>query len=59
MSPISWPLLPAAQQPQWPDGDKLKKAQEILQTLPPLVFAGECDELTAKLAEVEFGKLLF
>lgn len=56
MSQISWPLLPAAQQPDWPDSAALTKAQEILESLPPLVFAGECDELTAKLAEVERGE---
>ena len=56
MSQISWPLLPAAQQPDWPDSAALTKAQEILESLPPLVFAGECDELTARLAEVERGE---
>lgn len=56
MSQISWPLLPAAQQPDWPDSAALLKAQEILESLPPLVFAGECDELTARLAEVERGE---
>lgn len=56
MSSITWPLLPAAQQPEWPDAGALERAQEILKSLPPLVFAGECDELTQKLAEVESGK---
>ncbi len=56
MSEISWPLLPAAQQPEWPDAAALKEAQAILRTLPPLVFAGECDELTEKLAQVERGE---
>ena len=56
MSQITWPTLPAAQQPQWPDQAALTKAQEILCALPPLVFAGECDELTEKLAQVERGE---
>lgn len=56
MSQISWPLLPAAQQPEWPDSAALEKAQDILQSLPPLVFAGECDELTEKLGQVANGE---
>lgn len=56
MSQITWPTLPAAQQPEWPDQAALTKAQEILSALPPLVFAGECDELTEKLAQVERGE---
>lgn len=56
MSQINWPLLPAAQQPEWPDSAALVKAQEILAGLPPLVFAGECDDLTQKLAKVERGE---
>ena len=56
MSQITWPDLPAAQQPDWPDNAALEKAQEILRTLPPLVFAGECDELTQRLAQVERGE---
>jgi len=56
VSPITWPDLPAAQQPDWPDSAALEKAQEILRTLPPLVFAGECDELTQRLAQVERGE---
>ena len=56
MSNISWPILPAAQQPEWPDAVALERAQEILKSLPPLVFAGECDELTESLAQVERGE---
>jgi 3-deoxy-7-phosphoheptulonate synthase len=52
---ISWPDLPAAQQPAWPDAGELKRAQEILATLPPLVFAGECDELKSRLGEATLG----
>jgi 3-deoxy-7-phosphoheptulonate synthase len=56
VSSITWPSLPAAQQPEWPDAAALSQAQEILKSLPPLVFAGECDELTQRLAAVERGE---
>ena len=55
MSEISWPNLPAAQQPAWPSAEGLEHAQQILAGLPPLVFAGECDELTSRLAEATNG----
>jgi 3-deoxy-7-phosphoheptulonate synthase len=46
----------AAQQPSWPDRADLDRAVERLRKMPPLVFAGECDELKAKLAAVADGK---
>jgi len=46
----------AAQQPQWPDGDALDTAVAKLRSVPPLVFAGECDELKEKLAAVARGE---
>ena len=55
MSEIIWPQLTAAQQPEWPDAAALQRAHETLLALPPLVFAGECDELTAKLGEAALG----
>ncbi|MFZ2503087.1 MAG: 3-deoxy-7-phosphoheptulonate synthase class II [Nocardioides sp.] len=48
--------LGAAQQPTYPDDAALQAAVDRLRTLPPLVFAGECDELKAKLADVAHGK---
>jgi 3-deoxy-7-phosphoheptulonate synthase len=48
----------AAQQPNWPggpDGEPLAKAVAELKSLPPLVFAGECDELKARIAEAAAG----
>ena len=48
--------LGAAQQPAWPDRQDLDKAVARLRRMPPLVFAGECDELKAKLAAVAGGK---
>lgn len=56
MPEITWPDLPAAQQPVWPDQARLVQAQEQLRTLPPLVFAGECDELMGKLASATAGE---
>jgi 3-deoxy-7-phosphoheptulonate synthase len=46
---------PAVQQPTWPDADALAAATATLRTLPPLVFAGECDQLTERLADVARG----
>ena len=39
------PGLVAAQQPQWPDKSELDNAVSTLKKLPPLVFAGECDDI--------------
>jgi 3-deoxy-7-phosphoheptulonate synthase len=55
-SAASWRRFPAAQQPDWPDADALKKAEARLSTLPPLVFAGEARHLTRDLAEVANGQ---
>jgi 3-deoxy-7-phosphoheptulonate synthase len=46
----------AAQQPAWPDRAAVDDAVTTLRTMPPLVFAGECDELTSHLAEVAAGR---
>ena len=53
------PGLIAAQQPQWPggvDGEPVTKAVSTLKKLPPLVFAGECDNLKARIAEAAAGR---
>lgn len=55
MSEISWPNLPAAQQPVWPSPEALGQAQKVLAALPPLVFAGECDDLTSRLGDAANG----
>ncbi|MEU3164577.1 class II 3-deoxy-7-phosphoheptulonate synthase [Streptosporangium sp. NPDC006930] len=52
----SWRRLPAAQQPEWPDRGELEKVVTELKGLPPLVFAGECDNLKADLAAVARGE---
>ncbi|MEY9946982.1 class II 3-deoxy-7-phosphoheptulonate synthase [Kitasatospora sp. GAS204B] len=52
----SWQSLPAAQQPDWPDREALRTALADLASYPPLVFAGECDQLRARLAAVARGE---
>ena len=47
---LDWPSLPAAQQPTWPDEGALQQVRAELATMPPLVFAGECDDLRTHLA---------
>ncbi len=46
----------AAQQPVWPDRDQVDDAVATLRRMPPLVFAGECDDLKSSLAEVAAGR---
>ena len=53
---IEWPELPAHQQPPWPDSAELARAIAELRTLPPLVFAGECDILLERLASASRGE---
>jgi len=55
-SHLSWPDLPAAQQPPWPDAAALDAALAELRIMPPLVFAGECDLLTDRLAAAARGE---
>jgi len=51
-----WRERPAGQQPDWPDPGHLAAVTAELATLPPLVFAGECDQLTDRLAAVTRGE---
>src|SRR5205085_10086309 len=46
----------AAQQPTYPDAGAVDAVVARLRSFPPLVFAGECDELTDKLAAVSRGE---
>ncbi|MDN4163460.1 class II 3-deoxy-7-phosphoheptulonate synthase [Nocardioides abyssi] len=48
--------LGASQQPTYPDSGSVDAAVAKLRTLPPLVFAGECDELKDKIAAVSRGE---
>jgi 3-deoxy-7-phosphoheptulonate synthase len=52
----SWRGRPALQQPDWPDADALKRVEEGIAALPPLVFAGEARHLTETLAQVSAGQ---
>jgi 3-deoxy-7-phosphoheptulonate synthase len=52
---IFTPGLIAAQQPTWPDATAVKEAVAELESFPPLVFAGECDNLKAKIAQAANG----
>ena len=51
----AWRSLPIKQQPQWTDADALERVTSELAKLPPLVFAGEVDQLTDRLARVARG----
>ena len=55
-SAASWRRFPAAQQPEWPDADALKKVEARLAVVPPLVFAGEARHLTTQLGNVANGE---
>ncbi|GGO87194.1 phospho-2-dehydro-3-deoxyheptonate aldolase [Nocardioides phosphati] len=46
----------AAQQPTYPDAAAVDLAVDRLRTSPPLVFAGECDDLKEKIAAVVRGE---
>ena len=52
----AWRELPAAQQPEWPDPAQVRAAEDALAQQPPLVFAGECDQLKDELAAVARGE---
>ena len=53
------PGLVAAQQPSWPggaEGEPIRAAVKELKMFPPLVFAGECDNLKERIAAAAAGK---
>src|SRR5690606_23764294 len=51
-----WRSLPALQQPAWPDPDELAAVTAELSAQPPLVFAGEADNLRERLAAASRGE---
>ena len=55
-SPQSWRAKPALQMPEYPDEAALNAAEAQLSAYPPLVFAGECRSLRARLGEVARGE---
>ena len=52
----AWRELPAAQQPEWPDPARVGDVTAELAEQAPLVLAGECDQLTERLAAVAAGE---
>ena len=52
----SWRSLPAEHQPRWPDETELNAVVGYLRTLPPLVFAGETDQLSEAMADASRGR---
>lgn len=53
---IDLPVLPAAQQPVWPDQEVLAAVSRTLAEVPPLVQPQECDALRLRLAAVARGE---
>src|ERR1700689_5532505 len=51
-----WQGEPPAQQPDWPDPARLELVLAELAGLPPLVFAGECEQLRSRMAAVSRGE---
>ncbi len=51
-----WRTLPIKQQPTWTDLDAVAAVSAEIATLPPLVFAGEVDNLRDRLAKAAAGE---
>jgi len=51
-----WRELPIKQQPEWPDAAAVAEASKQIASFPPLVFAGEVDDLRDKLARAAAGE---
>ncbi|WP_019181591.1 class II 3-deoxy-7-phosphoheptulonate synthase [Microbacterium yannicii] len=51
-----WRSLPIKQQPAWPDAEAVAATSAEISTLPPLVFAGEVDNLRDRLARAASGR---
>lgn len=54
-----WRQLSADQQPTWGDHPDFSKVVSELEAVPPLVFAGEVDQMRQRLAAVAEGKAFF
>lgn len=52
----NWRLLPAAQQPDWPDQAELAEVGKVLSTVPAIVAPFEVVQLRQRLAEVARGE---
>jgi 3-deoxy-7-phosphoheptulonate synthase len=51
----AWRDLPIKQQPSWPDPERVADVSRQIAALPPLVFAGEVDNLRDRLARAASG----
>jgi len=51
-----WRSLPIKQQPTWTDTDAVAAVSDEIATLPPLVFAGEVDNLRERLGRAAAGQ---
>jgi len=51
-----WRTLPIRQQPAWPNAEAVAAASAQIASFPPLVFAGEVDDLRDNLAQAASGK---
>ena len=52
----TWRDLPIKQQPTWPDAERVADISRQIAALPPLVFAGEVDNLRDRLARAASGE---
>ncbi|MFJ2553034.1 class II 3-deoxy-7-phosphoheptulonate synthase [Microbacterium sp. NPDC087591] len=52
----AWRSLPIKQQPQWHDAARVAEVSKQIAGLPPLVFAGEVDNLRDRLARAASGR---
>ncbi len=55
-SKSSWRKRKAHQQPEYPEQERLVEAIAEINRMPPLVFAGECRTLQARLAKCAAGE---
>ena len=55
-APDSWRPREAKQQPNYPDAAAVDESVAELRSMPPLVFAGECRNLQARLAACSSGE---
>ena len=53
----NWRDLPASQQPEWRSAEELRAVTDELAVSPPLVFAGEADQLREHLAKASRGEV--
>ena len=47
---------PAAQQPEWPDAEQVRRVRTVLESVSPISLPTEIDRLTGKLAAVARGE---